>query len=133
MTQAKISLVPHPFSATVPESSLDTKLTSATESALRGLKFDQQQPGAELDKLADIHRRHVARYDQNVAETRKALKERVAELEATKKALREKYQAELAALDVTILAARDKSRLDLVALKRMSAASKAALEVLTLD
>lgn len=103
------------------------------ETGLRTVQFDLQEPNTEAEQLIEVHRGRMARHDQRMADTRKSVKERVAQLDALKKALRAKFNAELAVIEESITSAKEKAARDIAANKRMAAASKAALDVLTAD
>ncbi|TPM37034.1 hypothetical protein [Mesorhizobium sp. B2-3-2] len=91
-------------------------------------------PEDQVERLAACHRGMVAKGQQRIADTRKALKARLAGYEADMRALKADMRALKAAYDrdtvylaELIAEAKDKAARDTEADKRIVAASKAAL------
>lgn len=102
----------------------------ASEFGGKVIDFTKPSPEAEVERLADAHRRMVAKSSQRIAETRKSLKTRLASLEGDKRSLRAAFDRDTAFICELIAEAKDKAERDTAADRKLVAASRAALDAL---
>jgi hypothetical protein len=100
---------------------------------LEALAFDAQQPETEAEALIEVHRRRIDRHGRRIANTRKSLKLAVADLEAKRKALKAKFEADMVDIAERIASARDKAARDIAADQRMLKSSETAASVLMVE
>lgn len=94
---------------------------------------DRADIGAELESVAGIHRRAIAKHRQIIADIRKRSKAEVSGLEADKKALKKQFEEDTALLSERIAGEKERAAADISAAKRLVESSEAALSVLTKD
>lgn len=108
-------------------------LTDDLDRKLRVAAFAPLSPEGELEKVADVHRRCLAKYKQRCADTRRALKATVSTLEADKKTLKARFEMDMANLQQQIADAKERAAVDIEADRQLAASSQAALDVLAAE
>ena len=109
---------------------LALELVSELDTTLTVIPFPQADPSSEVERLADIHRKGVTKYQRRIGETKKAMRAAIVALEAERKAEKARHEAEIARLAEAILQARETAARDVAADEKLAAASRAALDML---
>lgn len=109
---------------------LAQELVSDLDTTLKVIPFPKADPASEVERLADIHRNGVTKYQRRIGETKKAMRAAVATLEAERKAEKARHDAEMARIAASIVDVREEAARDVAADEKLAAASRAALDML---
>ena len=105
---------------------LDAAMAQAVDTELSKML----RPEEQAERLAAGHRSMGAKSQQRAADTRKALKAKLAGYEADRRSLKARYDEDMALLSQFIAETKEQAERDINADKRILASSKAALDAL---
>lgn len=87
----------------------------------------------EVDRIASVYRRSIARYDQRISDTARSREATIASIEANMQAERDRHDAEMARLSREILASKDHAARQIAADKRLRDSAELALSRLAAE
>lgn len=99
---------------------IDAELTNATP-------LGSVEPEMERERIATVHRKGVAKYEQRIADTTKRMKSNLEELEVNRKAELRRHEAEMAAIAEHVETTKALADRDITADERLAASCRAAL------
>lgn len=99
---------------------IDVELDNATPLAA-------VEPEMERERIATVHRKGVAKYEQRIADTTKRMKRSLEELEVDRKAEERRHEAEMAAIAGHVETTKALAERDITADERLAASCRAAL------
>ena len=85
------------------------------------------EPEIKRERIASVHRKAIARYEQRIADTTKRMKSNLEELEVNRKAELRRHEAEMAAIAEHVETTKALAERDITADERLAASCRAAL------